>query len=255
MSQGANNSGRSKRARWLYGTLFGVLGTLGLGLILFFATCLFGFISGEEFAPDAFSRRSFYYYQIPLIQLQVFPIDRKDKTNALESYLRAKKYVPVQKADKLRWDLVFASRTQIVITQGDAAILCAYLDTKDKAGKFYWKKWTEDHPKVARVLWPAVARVASQQLYIFTPDMLELAKDAGDVNAFGPELDHLLAEKYSDLARVQQKLGHHETAVELLDEAITYAPDDGDLIERRAESQRAVGMLGEPGSVKTQPKE
>lgn len=245
MSQGANNSGRSKRARWLYGILFGVLGTLGLALVIFFATCLFGFISGEEFSADSFSRRSFYYYQIPLIHIQVSAIDRSDETNALESYLRAKKYVPVKKTGEPRWDLVFASRAQIVIAQGDAAILCAYLDLEDK-GDLYWQKWTEEHPKVARILWPAVARVASQQLYIFTPDMLELAKDAGDVNAFNRDLDRMLAQKYSDLASIQQQLGHHETAIELLDEAITYTPGDGGLVKRRDESQRAVGPLEKP---------
>ncbi len=247
MSQGANNSGRSKRARWLYGILFSILGTLGLALVVFFATCLFGFISGEEFSPDTFSRRTFYYYQIPLIQLQVYPIDRKDATNALERYLRAKKYVPVKKTGKPRWDPVFTSRAQVVIAQGDAAILCAYLDTEDKgSGDLYWQKWTKDHPKVARILWPAVADVASQRLYWFTPDMLELAKYAADANVFGRELDRMLARKYSDLASVQQQLELHETAVELLDKAIDHAPSDEELIKRRAESQRAVGTPEEP---------
>jgi len=252
MSQGANNSGRSKRARWLYGILFSVLGTLGLLIVVFFATCFFGFISGEEFSPATFSRRSFCYYQIPLIQLQVYPIDRKDKSNDLENYLRSNNYVPVKKTGESSWDLVFTARAQIVVTQGDAAILCAYLDTEDPdGGDLYWQKWTEDHPKVAKVLWPAVARVASQQLYIFTPDMLELAKCASDVDAFGRELDRMLAEKYSDLARIQQQLGLHETAIELLDEAIKYAPDDGDLSERRAESQRGMETAEEPGNDKT----
>jgi hypothetical protein len=159
----------------------------------------------------------------------------------LESYLRRKKYVPVKKTGEPRWDLVFTSQAQAVIAQGDAAILCAYLDSKDQNGDFRWKKWTEDHPNLARILWPAVARVASQQLYIFTPDMLELAESAGDVNAFGRELDRMLAGKYSDLARVQQQLGFHQTAVELLDEAIKYAPGDEHLVKRRGDSQRAVG--------------
>ncbi len=241
MSQGANNSGRSKRARWLYGILFGVLGTFGLLIVIFFATCLFGFISGEEFSPDAFSRRSFYYYQIPLIQLQVWPIDRKDTTSDLENYLRTKKYVPVKKTGELQWDLVFTARAQMVIAQGDAAILCSYLDIKNQGGDFYWKKWTEDNPKAAKILWPEIARVASQQLYMFTPDMLELARGASDVNAFDRELDRMLAQKFSDLARIQQQLELHETAVELLDEALTYAPDDAELVKRRAESQRAAG--------------
>lgn len=253
MSQGANNSGRSKKARWLYGILFGVLGTFGLGIVVFFATCLFGFISGEEFSPDTFSRRSFYYYQIPLIQLQVWPIDRKDTTSDLENYLRTKKYVPVKKTGELHWDLVYTARAQMVIAQGDAAILCSYLDIKNQDGDFYWKKWTEDHPKAAAILWPEIARVASQQLYIFTPDMLELARGVSDPDTFERKLNRMLARKYSDLARTQQQLELHETAVELLDEALTYAPDDEELAKRRAESQQATGGASEdPG---TQPDE
>lgn len=240
MSQGANNSGRSKRARWLYGILFGGLGTLGLAFVLFLATRLFGCISGEEFSPDTFSRRSFCYYQIPLVHIQVSPTDRKDQTSAFESYLRTKNYVPVRKKGEPRWDLVTAAQAFVVIDQGDAAILCSYLDTRNKDGDFCWQKWSDDHPKLARILWPVVARVASQRLYIFTPDMLELAKDAGDVAAFDRDLDQLLAQKYADLARVQQRLGLHEAAIELLDEAISYAPGDGDLIKRRTESQKAV---------------
>ena len=248
MSQGTNNSARNKRSRWLYRVLFGVLGLLGIGVVTYIATCLFGFVSGEEFSPDTFARRSFYYYQIPLIHLQVSPIGRDDQTNALETHLCAKKYVPVDKKKKPRWDLVLARRAGVVITQGDAAILCAYLDSEDKDGNLCWKKWTEDHPKVAKILWPEVARVARRQLYMFTPEMLELATGAANVDAFALELNRLLARKYSDLADVQQQLELHETAVELLNEAIRYAPDDSELKERRSKSQQAVDRDEEPGS-------
>ncbi len=238
MTQAANGPTQSSQRRWLGRLVLGIATVVGILFIVFIATISFGVVSGEEFSPDSFARRSFVYYEIPLIGQQVTPIGRDDTTNALESYLCTQKLVPVKSSTKPRWDLVCARRGTMEVFRGDAAILCAYLDAEDKKGNHYWKTWTEEHPKLAKILWRAIARVAGQQLYIFAPEMLELAKAANDPNNFSRELDRTLARKYRGLGEIQQDLDQHETAVELLTEALNYAPDDKDLIERRAKSQR-----------------
>jgi len=214
---------------------------------IFIATIAFGGVSGEEFSPDTFARRSFMYYEIPLIGKQVTPVDRDDKTNPLESYLCAQKLVPANKSTKPRWDLVYAQRSAQEVFRGDAAILCAYLDAEDKEGNLYWKTWTEDNPKLAKILWPAITRVAGQRLYLFAPEMLELAKAANAPDSFSRDLDRMLTQKYYHLGVIQQGMGLHETAVELLTEALNYAPNDKNLIERRAKSQRMLDQDGEAG--------
>jgi hypothetical protein len=254
MSQATYGSTQSGQRRWVGRLGLGIAGVLGVLFIIFIATIAFGVVSGEEFSPGTFARRSFIYYEIPLIGLQITPIGRDDETNTLESYLCAQKLVPVNKSTKPRWDLVYAQRSGMEVFQGDAAILCAYLDAEDKEGDLYWKTWTENHPKLAKTLWPAVARVASQQLYIFTPEMFQLAKAANDPDSFSRELDRMLAGKYTHLGGIQQGLELHETAVELLTEALNYAPNDKDLIERREESRRMLDRDDQTEVNKANPK-
>jgi len=42
------------------------------------SVALFGMVVGEEFSPDKFARRSFIYYEIPLLGIQVSPVYRDD---------------------------------------------------------------------------------------------------------------------------------------------------------------------------------
>jgi hypothetical protein len=254
MSQATNGPTQNGQRRWLGRLVLGIVGVLGVLFVIFYATIAFGVVDGEEFSPDTFERRSFIYYEIPLIGQQITPIGRDDTTNPLESYLCTQKLVPVNKSTKPRWDLVYARRSTVEVFRGDAAIFCAYLDAEDKEGNLYWKTWTEEHPKLAKILWPAVARVANQQLYIFAPEMLELAKTANDPQSLSRELDRTLARKYLHLGAMQQELGQHETAVELLTEALNYAPNDDDLKQRRAESQRILDRDDEAEVDEAQPK-
>ena len=199
-----------------------IAGLLGVLLITLIATLAFGFVAGEEFAPESFARRSFWYYEIPLLHIQITPIDRDDETNELERYLRAQKYVAPSPPPSPRWDMVRVAQGATEVYQGDAAILCAYLDAVDQDGKFFWKLWSEQHPELARILWPAVARVAAQQLYLLVPEMFERAQSAEDPEAFSRELHRMLAERYRRLSEIQRRLGRDEIARTLHREALRH---------------------------------
>lgn len=204
----------SRKRRGVY-WLFGLLATLGLSLVVLLATFLFGQHGGEEFCPDTFTRRSFYYFQIPLLGFQVTPILRDDTTNSLENYLRAHKFITPTPPGNPRWDLVTARSASTGLVRGDAEILCSYLDTTNELDNLHWQRWTDLHPEAARILWPLVAQLARQQLYLFAPELFEWAERESDPKVLAQELQRSLARQYLRLAEIQEQLGHQDTALEL----------------------------------------
>ena len=202
--------------------LFGALAAVA---VVALATLMFGHVAGEEFCPGTFARRTFHYLEIPLLHIQVSPLTHSDATHAFERTLQSQGYIPAAPAVAGRWDLVHSARAGSGAVRGDAAILCAYLDAVDDDGKRYWESWTQDHPQAAKVLWPAVARVAGQQLYIFIPELISLARSAGNAEHLGREISRTLTHRYAQLAAAQLQLGDAESAVELYDAALDCTPD------------------------------
>ena len=158
---------------WPRRLVFATVASLGLCGAMLLATLMFGAVGGEEFCPDTFSRRSFLYYELPLVGLQITPIRRRDETQDLEKHLTKHNYVPSGKAAP-QWHLVNSMRSGVSRVRGDAAILCEYLDANADKRDSYWKAWTEQHPELAKILWPAVAQTASRKLYFFVPDLFDL---------------------------------------------------------------------------------
>ena len=211
----APGTGTGSRVYWLWG----IVATLGLAVAVLIATLLFGQHGGEEFCPDTFTRRSFFYFQIPLVGIQVTPIFRDDTTNSLENYLVAGKFLTRSAAGDRRWDLVTALSAGSRVVRGDAQILCSYLDMADENSRLIWQRWTDTHPESAKVLWPRVAQLARQQLYLLLPELFELARSEADPKTLAEKLDQSLARQYRRLAEIQEKLGNHASARELKDHA------------------------------------
>jgi len=241
MSDQRNSSGpRAPRKGGGY-WLLGVLATLGFVFAVLVATLLFGQHGGEEFCPDTFARRTFFYFQIPLAGIQVTPIFRDDTTNSLENYLIANNLVQTKPANPPRWDLVRAIGTGCGTVRGDAEILCNFLDATDAEDDLFWQKWSDKHNELAKQLWPLVADLARQQLYLLVPELFELASAESDPQKLALKLRASLARQYLRLAKIQQQLGHHEAALELLNHARGHSPTDIEIQRSREASLRAVG--------------
>jgi hypothetical protein len=214
---------------------------------LAYLTFYLGCVQGQEFSPDTFQRRSFSFYEVPLFGLQVSPISRDFITGSCETYLIDQKLiVPDPKtASGPRWDLVFANRgfgaTERLSAYSEAKILCYYLDAQDKKGISIWRGWSEKHPAQARILWPAIANLARQHLYLFTPDLMRLAEANLSPEELKSQIARTLSSKYCLLARSHQSLGRHDTAVELFTEALTHSPGMSEARLGRAEALEALG--------------
>lgn len=231
-----------------------MVGLLLIGLVLtvmavVFSTFVLGRVNGEEFSPDNFTRRTFSYFEVPLLGLQVSPIYRNDRTNSLESFLTTGKLVKEIKTtdDQRRWDLVVAARgsdsqDQQMLGQGDARILCSYLDAEGPKKDSIWLDWSKQHPALAKLLWSTVAKLARQELYPFIPELFDAARSTTDPAALRQRMDELLSQRYHEFARAQQQLGNHEAAVELFTEAIQHAPQMVEAFSGRAASLISLGQ-------------
>src|SRR5687767_2566698 len=139
----ATRSNSKQEGRQIYVMIF--VGLVFVVAVFIYSTLYFGFVEGQEFAADSFNRREFSFYQIPVIGLQITPIDRRDVTNDLEKYLVTQKLIATRTTTMVpkRWDLIYARRgyatnPQQLLSQGEARILCEYLDASDAKGNHIW---------------------------------------------------------------------------------------------------------------------
>lgn len=204
---------------------FCALGVLLFAVVIVYAVLYFGSVRGEEFSPDSFKRRKFAYLELPLVRYQITPIHHTDTTNDLEKYLATQKLFAKPTKPDNRWDLVLASEGRRRHEQGDARILCQYLDAINEDGDNVWLKWSEDNVKLAKVVWPAVAKVARQELYSFVPELFILARSATTADGLQKSIDETLAKKYQLTAETFEALNEEALAAELFAEVRHHAPE------------------------------
>ena len=167
---------RRRLPKWVPIVGWSVLGLLCAALFVFVVVVTFGAVHGTEFCPQTFERRSYWLHELPLTGIQVTGIRREDRSQATELFITSNKHIaaPVAGA-KQDWHLIAGSRG-VASTKGDASILMTYLDATDGDDYHRWVKRSEEHPKLAPILWPAVQRLARHELYVFVPDLFDLAK-------------------------------------------------------------------------------
>lgn len=200
----------------------------GTILILFIGVAIVtqGRVHGTEFSPSHFQTRSFTFHEIPLLHLQLTAIRRSVTVTPASSYLRANNLISVPPGNPTRWHIVRISRGVSPAVPADAEILVRYLELDvDVSQGAYWKQWSTDHPALAKVLWPRIQRLAQRELYVFMPDLFELAKRTPSKEVFSQQLDHLIQESTLQLAADMTDAGRVELARALLSEALNDFPN------------------------------
>src|SRR5439155_12500517 len=120
-------SSRSTSSRrwptWLPIVGWSMLGLLATTLLVFIATVTFGAVHGTEFCPQTFERRSYSYYELPLVHLQMTGERHDDLTGDTEKCITTNKFILPAGTGKKDWHVLVGSRGTRLRRPGDAGIL------------------------------------------------------------------------------------------------------------------------------------
>lgn len=138
-------------------------------------------VTGEEFCPQTFQLRDFYYKRMPWIKTIVSPTNLNLKPLPVStSVLQHVKRLPDE-----RWDIVHVSEG----VQQDIRppkILIQAISSSTSTGAF-WDSWSTKHPDLAAVTWPIVQQAAVSQTYELIPDILESALEISNSSSPTPD--------------------------------------------------------------------
>ena len=244
---------RRRLPKWAVWTLWGLLGVVLAVLLVAFVTAQFGAVHGIEMNPYSFERRTYSFYEIPLIRVQVLGIRRNPVTDVTQSFLATNKYVTTKNVPDV-WHIVQAAKGVRAPKVGDAEILVHYLETKDAKDYHLWVKWSEANPKLAAIFWPAVSRLAQEELYIYIPDLFDLAKGASDPVALKSQLDKVVSVRLFELGRQLQDVEEHAEAVKYFKEAEKLDPENSFIKRAREKSASlAPAAPADAGKAKASP--
>lgn len=168
---------RSKNAV-LMRVVWGVLIVLGLAVLSVFSVMAFGRVSGLEICAETLERRTFSFYEVPVIRWQVRPTYHNDVSGPVEKHLASQNLVKTPA--KKTWHVVSISRGAAGMRHGDAEILIRYLDARNSNHDHAWLEWTKKNSKLAPHVWQGVCDLAVASEYTSIPDLMEVAQLAGD---------------------------------------------------------------------------
>lgn len=192
--------------------------TLVLGLISYGLIRTTGYVEGEEFSPTHFRSRTFSFYEIPLIHWQITPIHRKPTTPTTAVTLTQRKLVESPPGEPSVWHLVWIRRGANDVINDDADLLMSQLRYRAD-GTAYWKKWTNDHPQLAKELWPTIATLSQRELYILMPRLFEMVRRVDDPLVVRSLIGGYLQTEYAGLIGDMRAAGQNALADELAFEA------------------------------------
>jgi hypothetical protein len=184
---------RSGSRSWTRTIVVTIAGTAGLLFLGFLAIMIFGNVLGTEFCPHTFERRGFAFLEIPFTGIQISSIDRRTDSGLVELHIIKQGYLVPDHTEPKTWHLLSLTRFRGTYTEGDAELLMKYLDAQNDKDEHAWLKWSETHPKLAKILWPAVAKAAQGDDYLVVPDLFSHARSTNDPVELQKKLDGTLA--------------------------------------------------------------
>jgi hypothetical protein len=201
------------KSNWKSRLLIGLLIFLLIGTLFFLTLLSSSFVAGEEFSPDDFSRRRFHYFQLPLVKWVIRGIDYEDCTSDMERSLSTEGWI--SSTPPTIWHLSRDGSGLLQPAESDARFLVDLLNLKSQQPEyvFFWQEWNEKYPALAGVLWPLVANLARDEMYLAIPELMLMAVDiradgaAPSLETFEGQLRLYLAEVYQRFADIDRAAG------------------------------------------------
>lgn len=227
-----------------------------LAIFLTVTFVMFGFIcmylafgcrySGKEFSPDDFTIRNFSYRYEPItgtvISGRVFSTDIFDSMPDLigDKYIK-----PVYKKEKT-WHLTEDNGYYFngASVDSDARFLVNFLSLRDDNSENKWTVWNSENPKSAKVLWPLIADMARDEMYLVVGDVLSfvLEADVSEPKEFQAELQQEIAKAYLKLGKIDFENNDLESAKARISKSIKYdSTDKANLLLNRVNDSIAYG--------------
>ncbi len=168
---------------------------VGVALVGYFASTT---VEGTELHSGNWNVRRFHFRRDPFTNYQFTDIyyesvnrssiwtasvtkDHSKLDAAIASHLSKQ---PNQLA---RWDLVEIADGSP--TNGAAVILFELLQTYTASYDLHWVKWSQEYPKKAASLWPAIQSLTLLNLYTEIHPLLDLTREDLDDVQFDPQID------------------------------------------------------------------
>ena len=205
---------------------FTVIASIILVIVLLIIVRTQGYVSGYEFSPTHFQQRRFSFYEIPLLRIQITPIQRKGDTPATALYVRQNALITPYTGAPTVWHLVSLSRGLTGSTPADANLLVDQLELSP-GGKDYWTEWSKDHKNKAKILWPFIQQLAERELYLLIPALFERAQlEPQTPQQLQESIDDYLRNEYVLLIQDMRAADRDDLADQLLAEAQQDYPND-----------------------------
>ena len=186
--------------------------------------------SGTEFSPDDFTIRNFSYRYEPVtgrvISGRAF---EKDYAFSMPDLVADKYVKPIFKKEKT-WHLIQDSGHYFRghSSDSDARFLVEFLGLYDENYENRWTVWNSDNPKLAKVLWPLIAEMARDEIYLTVSDVLTFALDSEhkDAKKFKTDLRQEVAKAYLKLGKIDFENSDLKSAEYRVKKAMKYHSDD-----------------------------
>lgn len=174
------------RPNWVSRIVIGILVFFVLAMGVGLSILMGGMVYGEEFSPQSFNVRHFWYYRLPILQTRVTGTYYDSAVGSLAADTDLSKHLTqsVLSSGPIRWDLGEYSAGGSTKPPGDARILLEYLEATDDDDEKVWGKWSSKHEELAAELWPAVQALAIHQCYFSVPEMIRLAEAQPGIEEF-----------------------------------------------------------------------
>ena len=215
----------------------------GFGFLYFLLGCVY---SGSEFSPDDFSVRSFSYRYEPISDSVVSGrVFSKENSFWMPDLVKDKFIQPIFKKEQT-WHLIEDNGNYYrgASVDSDARFLVDFLQLQNEDYENTWTAWNSKNPKLAVVLWPLIAEMARDEMYLVVGDVLSFVLDA-DVSKpkeFGADLEKEVANAYLKMSEIDFENNKLTSAKNRISKSIKYASNsDARLLLKKIDRSIANG--------------